>query len=345
MAGNRIGDGQHRHGRAPERIAEQQWQRNRRLCLDQHHRRPGGGGLKPDLRESGIRDLPGWQYDNAVQGNLIGTDLTGTHALGNLIDGVTDNGGSGNTIGGTATGEGNLISANLAHGISLTGASRDEVLGNHHRHDTRSDHGLPLQVPAAGQPGQRNPGYAGAPRTPSAAHRRGGQPGRRQQDSGIILSGADSNVVSGNAMGTTLATGSCIGIGPPVNLGNASDGIFLLNSSGNTIGGADQLDPQGNITLLGGNVVSSNGQAGISVLGNDSFLPGRAIRETSSSGTLWAPAPMAGRSVGNASIGIMVGDSANNTIGGVNVLNPDGSLISFSGNLVSGNPSQGPSIQ
>ena len=41
----------------------------------------------------------------------------------------------------------------------------------------------------------------------------------------------------------------------------------------------------------------------------------------------------------------MVGDSANNTIGGVNVLDPDGSLISFSGNLLSGNASQGPAIQ
>ena len=45
--------------------------------------------------------------------------------------------------------------------------------------------------------------------------------------------------------------------------------------------------------------------------------------------------------VGNASIGIIVGDSANNTIGGVNSLFPDGSLSSFDGNLVSGNLSDG----
>ena len=33
----------------------------------------------------------------------------------------------------------------------------------------------------------------------------------------------------------------------------------------------------------------------------------------------------------------MVGDSANNTIGGVNGLNPDGSLNVFNGNVISGN--------
>ncbi len=58
------------------------------------------------------------------------------------------------------------------------------------------------------------------------------------QDNGIEISGfSDSNVISGNAIGTTLATGSGIGIGPPVNLGNATDGILVSNSSANTIGG------------------------------------------------------------------------------------------------------------
>ena len=75
-----------------------------------------------------------------------------------------------------------------------------------------------------------------------------------------IAEEADFNAVSGNAVGTTLATGSSIGIGPPVNLGNASDGIFLEGVSGNTIGGVNTLDSQGQISILGGNVVSGNGQ-------------------------------------------------------------------------------------
>ena len=213
--------------------------------------------------------------NNVVRGNLMGTDLTGTHALGNLIDGVTDNGGSGNTIGGTATGEGNLISANLAHGISLTGASRDEVLGNLIGTTPGQITDAPFKFQPLGNQGSGVLVNAGSTQNTIGGTTAGaGNLIVANQDSGIILSGADSNVVSGNAMGTTLAKGSSIGIGPPVNLGNASDGILLLNSSANTIGGADQLDATGNIALLGGNVVSSNGQAGISDVGNDTFLPG-----------------------------------------------------------------------
>src|SRR5208283_2922903 len=95
----------------------------------------------------------------------------------------------------------------------------------------------------------------------------------------------------------------------------------------------------GNITLLGGNVVSSNGQAGISVLGNDLSPPGNLGNVIL--GNLVGTSADGLGSVGNASIGIIVGDSANNTIGGVNGLNPDGSLSTFNGNLVSGNQSYG----
>ena len=146
---------------------------------------------------------------------------------------------------------------------------------------------------------------------------------------------ADFNAVSGNAVGTTLASGSFIGIGPPVNLGNESNGIFLNDASANTIGGADQIDAKGNITLLGGNVVSSNGQAGIDVSGNDPFLPGNQGNVIL--GNLVGTRAGGSGTVGNASTGIELDNSAKNTIGGVNGLNPDGSLSSFNGNLVSGN--------
>jgi hypothetical protein len=58
-----------------------------------------------------------------VQGNRIGTDATGEHALGNGGDGVLVKGASA-TIGGTVAGAGNLISANSVNGIALetTGA-------------------------------------------------------------------------------------------------------------------------------------------------------------------------------------------------------------------------------
>ena len=54
-----------------------------------------------------------------IVGNRIGTDFTGTSALGNGTFGVVVSGTPGVTIGGTAAGAGNLISANPTAGIGL----------------------------------------------------------------------------------------------------------------------------------------------------------------------------------------------------------------------------------
>jgi hypothetical protein len=54
-----------------------------------------------------------------IVGNRIGTDETGTAALGNGTFGVIVSGVAGVTIGGTATGDGNIISASPTAGIGL----------------------------------------------------------------------------------------------------------------------------------------------------------------------------------------------------------------------------------
>ena len=56
---------------------------------------------------------------DVVQGNYIGTDVTGTLPLGGA-DGVYIGPGSGITIGGSGAGEGNLISGNGGYGIDMT---------------------------------------------------------------------------------------------------------------------------------------------------------------------------------------------------------------------------------
>src|SRR5207248_4645152 len=59
---------------------------------------------------------------NLVQGNFIGSDRTGTKALGNSSVGVVLFGAAtNNTIGGSVTGAGNLISANSSGGLSIVG--------------------------------------------------------------------------------------------------------------------------------------------------------------------------------------------------------------------------------
>jgi hypothetical protein len=53
----------------------------------------------------------------AIQGNFIGTDVTGTHAVGNTQYGIQLGHTPGVTIGGTQPGEGNVISGNESSGI------------------------------------------------------------------------------------------------------------------------------------------------------------------------------------------------------------------------------------
>jgi YD repeat-containing protein len=67
-----------------------------------------------------------------IQGNYIGTDLTGALPLGNADDGVhIQNSASGNLVGGTANGAGNLISGNGWSGVRITaGAFGNTVQGN-----------------------------------------------------------------------------------------------------------------------------------------------------------------------------------------------------------------------
>src|SRR5207249_2423639 len=65
---------------------------------------------------------------NVIQANYIGTDVTGTLALGNGTGlSMTS---SNNVIGGTAGGAGNLISGSLGDGIFISNSTGNLVQGN-----------------------------------------------------------------------------------------------------------------------------------------------------------------------------------------------------------------------
>ena len=78
----------------------------------------GAGNVISGGNLAGVVIQPG-STGNLVQGNFIGTDVTGTLNLGN-IDGVVIAGSaSDNTIGGTASGAGNTIAFNTVPGVAL----------------------------------------------------------------------------------------------------------------------------------------------------------------------------------------------------------------------------------
>ena len=70
---------------------------------------------------------------NTIQGNLIGTTLSGLAALGNTANGIAVYNSSGNQLGGASTGARNVISGNTNSGVYLYGSATtgNSVLGNY----------------------------------------------------------------------------------------------------------------------------------------------------------------------------------------------------------------------
>jgi hypothetical protein len=100
------------------------------------------GGTSPGARNLisgngvGIGTIfSGGVRDNDVQGNFIGTDITGTTAIGNTRGGIALAGGERITIGGAAAGTTNVIAGNGGPGIQLRPPEGpqngpNEILGN-----------------------------------------------------------------------------------------------------------------------------------------------------------------------------------------------------------------------
>ena len=68
-----------------------------------------------------------------MQGNVIGTDVTGTRALGNGLDGIFLNGAASTVVGGPDSAQRNVISGNQSVGVRISGsgAAGNIVQGNY----------------------------------------------------------------------------------------------------------------------------------------------------------------------------------------------------------------------
>ncbi len=194
---------------------------------------------------------------NVVLGNLIGTDKNGTANLGNFYGVYIDFSATANTIGGTASGAGNVISGNYHGGVYLTysGTSGNVVLGNLIGTDV---HG----TAALGNGGQGvwiNDGATANSIGGTAAGAKNLISGNANNGVYIAGSGTSGNVVLGNLIGTDK-TGT-------IGLGNADNGVsIVLGAAGNTIGG----------TASGaGNVISGNSDGGIDL--SDAGVSGNVV--------------------------------------------------------------------
>ena len=79
---------------------------------------------------------------NILQGNLIGTQAGGLSALPNATDGIWID-GSGNRIGGSQAGAGNVIAFNVGNGVTVQGGTGNTIRGNSIYSNVNSDPSYP----------------------------------------------------------------------------------------------------------------------------------------------------------------------------------------------------------
>ena len=229
---------------------------------------------------------------NIIQGNYVGLASDGVTALGNANLGVQVDAGSNNTIGGTASNAGNVISANANIGVEINAASTGTTVQGNLIGTNKTgtlDRGNTLGGVQIANADNNTIGgtAAGAGNVISG----NGDPVPFNNASGVEVSVGTGNLIRGNYIGVA-ADGATA-------LGNTGAGTRVVGGSGNTIGG----------TAAGaGNVISSNGTFGVDLNGSTSgnVVQGNLIG-TDKTGTL---------NRGNAETSLLINGSSNNTIGG-----------------------------
>ena len=173
--------------------------------------------------------------DDVVAGNWIGTNATGTAALGNHGDGVDVTGSTSITVGGTSAGAGNLISDN-ATGIEIDDSSMTLVQGNL------------IGLDQTGTLALGNTGAGIQVDSGSSANTVGGPVAGGRN---FISGNGEGVFVTGAATTSTLIAGDLIGtdLKGTVPVGNGTAGIELTGGAATTIGGT---------TILARNLISGN---------------------------------------------------------------------------------------
>src|ERR1035437_8415250 len=179
---------------------------------------------------------------NVIQGNYIGTDVTGKMVRGNASYGLGVN-SSGNLVGGTNSGTRNVVAGNGQSGIYLNGsaAAGNVIQGNYIGTDSSGS----LMVSNADD-GITINGARG--NTIGGATSGGGNVISGNGFAGVSINsgGASNNLVWGNLIGTDAAGKTA--------LGNKNAGVAVSAAAGNQLGGTN---------TAAGNVISGNTQDGI----------------------------------------------------------------------------------
>ena len=221
------------------------------------------------FRNSGAGVYISFSDGNFVQGNFIGTDSSGSTALGNQAGGVVVESSLSNTIGSAISGGGNVISGNASNGVTLLngaltpGSTRiggyNILQGNHIGTDMSGIRALPNSQDGVAVLG-------GISNTIGGVSAGAGNLISGNASNGINIAAAyppcdcssvpaDFNMVLGNIIGADIAGRH--------NLSNGVSGVLIdgtvNDASENTVGGTNSGE---------GNVIAFNGSNGVTVIGS-----------------------------------------------------------------------------
>jgi len=293
------------------------------------------GNLKSGVEINGGGGYAG-AFQNVVEGNYIGTDITGTkQGLENVIGVLIDAGAYDNTVGGPnetdsqgklELSSGNLISGNTT-GVDISGAGGypppdnvsypgNVVQGNFIGTDSFGTSAVPNSVAGVTIEGASSWNTIGA-LTPSARNVISGNTG-----AGVVIngSGATSNLLEGNYIGTDVDGGSADANGIGV--------LIVAGASGNTVGGITDAAQDSR------NVISGNTGAGVEILGFQSSSAQGAASGNCIEGNYIGTDSTGTIARGN-NVGVLLSNAPNNMIGSTNV---------EALNVISGNGSVGVEI-
>jgi hypothetical protein len=198
----------------------------------------------------GVLITDGGTTANVVEGNYVGTEITGTAAVGNTAADVQIAGGAtGNTVGGTSSAAGNVLSGNGSDGVGIQGGGTS---GNRVENNT-------IGLNAAGTVAVANHHQAVDIFGGATGNAVGGTTSLRNVISGnaalgVVLSdtGTNNNTVAGNWIGLNAAGTAAVP--------NGQDGVLIiLGAQSNIIG----TNGDGTNDANEGNVISGNAQTGV----------------------------------------------------------------------------------
>ena len=245
---------------------------------------------------------------NSIQGNYIGTDVSGALAVGGYSGVNIEGSATGNFVGGTSAGAGNLISGNAADGVRIDGSGTN---GNFVQ-------GNVIGLNAAGTAALAN-AFIGVSIGDGAqsntvggttANARNIISGNGRQGLALFNSNTNNNIVQGNYIGTNFSGNA--------GMGNSWAGIGIWGGAqSNTVGGT---------AANARNIISGNLQDAVAV--RDANTSSNAI-----SGNYIGTDVTGSFAIANGWYGVDVFSSAtNNTIGG----SVAGAMNLLSGNTLGG---------